>query len=128
LVYDNLLVWNLKYINPADTAGRSSPFGNTTSREDSTGWQRFQEKTGNRVDNFMRHAIFGTEILLTKNFNLRVGYNYRRQREMGLSERRGVNGLSFGFGLKVKRFGFSYAFSKMAFPGNSSVFGLSMSL
>ena len=128
LVYDNMLDWNLKYINPVDTAGSTSPFGSSTSREDSTGWQKFRKKSGNRIDNFMRHTIFGTEIILTKNFNLRVAYNYRRQKELALTERRGANGLSFGFGLKVKRFGFSYSFSKMAFPGNSSIFGITLGL
>lgn len=128
LIYDNALDWNLKYTNVLDTINKSSPFGNTTSTEDSTGWQRFKEKSGNRVDNFMRHIIFGTEISLTKNFNLRVGYNYRRQKEMAVTERRGVNGLSLGFGFKIKRFGISYAFTKMAFPGNSSVLGLTMKL
>ena len=76
----------------------------------------------------MQHFTFGTEILLTKNFNLRIAYNYRRQQEFSLPDRRGANGLSFGFGIKVKRFGLSYSFSKMAFPGNSSVFGISTSL
>lgn len=128
LIYDNALDWNLKYTNALDTINKSSPFGNTTSTEDSSGWQKFKEKSGNRVDNFMRHIIFGTEISLTKNFNLRVGYNYRRQKEMAITERRGVNGLSLGFGFKIKRFGISYAFSKMSFPGNSSVLGLTMKL
>jgi hypothetical protein len=59
---------------------------------------------------------------------LRIAYNYRRQKEFSLPDRRGANGLSLGFGLKVKRFGLSYSFSKMAFPGNSSVFGISTSL
>ena len=36
-----------------------------------------------------------------------------------------ANGLSFGFSFRVKRFGFSYSFSKMAFPGNSSIIGIS---
>jgi hypothetical protein len=47
---------------------------------------------------------------------------------MTLPERRGANGLSFGFGLKVKRFGFSYSFTKMAFPGNSSIFSVSATI
>jgi hypothetical protein len=45
---------------------------------------------------------------------------------MTLTDRRGANGLSFGFGLKIKRFGFSYSFTKMAFPGNSSVIGVTL--
>ncbi len=123
-VYDQLLKWNLRYISPIDTTGQNSSLGAFESTQDSSSWQKFSNKFGARGDNLMRHLTLGTEILITKNFNLRVAYNYRRQREMTLPERRGVNGLSFGFGLRVKRFGFAYSFSKMAFPGNSSIFSL----
>jgi hypothetical protein len=128
MVYDQLLKWNLKYISPIDTAGNSNPFNASETKVDSTRFKKFANRFGNRSDNFMRHITFGTEILLTKNFNLRLAYNYRRQREMTLPERRGANGLSFGFGLKVKRFGFSYSFTKMAFPGNSSIFSVSATI
>lgn len=128
LVYDNLLTRNLKYVNPLDTVGESNPFSSSTSKKDSSGWQKFRKRAGNRTDNFARHFTFGTEILLMKNFNLRIAYNYRRQKEMVLPDRRGANGLSFGFSLKIKRFGFTYAFTKMAFPGNSSVFSLTTTL
>ncbi|MBL7922517.1 MAG: type IX secretion system protein PorQ [Bacteroidia bacterium] len=124
MVYDQLTKWNLKYISPIDTSGKSNPF-NTEVKTDSTKYQRFSRKFANRGDNFLRHITIGTEIVLTKNFNLRIAYNYRRQREMTMPDRRGANGLSFGFSFRVKRFGFSYSFSKMAFPGNSSVIGIS---
>lgn len=123
-VYDQLLKWNLSYISPVDTTGKSSTLNTGDTKKDSSDFQKFKVKAGNRADNFMRHFTFGTEILITKNFNLRIAYNYRRQQEMTLPERRGINGLSFGFGLKIKRFGFSYSFTKMAFPGNSNILGL----
>lgn len=129
IVYDQLFKWKIKYVSPIDTAGKSNTLGSsTTSSADSSGWQKFRVKSGSFLDNFMQHFTFGTEIVLTKNFNLRLAYNYRRQREFTLPDRRGANGLSFGFGFKVKRFGFSYSFTKMAFPGNSSVFGITASL
>ncbi|MDO8998912.1 MAG: type IX secretion system protein PorQ [Bacteroidota bacterium] len=128
MVYDQLLKWNLKYISSIDTAGKSNPFNASETAVDSSKFQKFSNRFGNRSDNFMRHITFGTEILLTKNFNLRLAYNYRRQREMTLPERRGANGLSFGFSLRVKRFGFAYSFTKMAFPGNSSIFSISASI
>jgi hypothetical protein len=127
-VYDQLLRWNLKYISPVDTTGKSNPFNTSEVQMDSSRWQRFSERFGNRSDNFMRHITLGTEILLSKNFNIRLAYNYRRQREMILPERRGVNGLSLGFGFRIKRFGFAYSFTKMAFPGNSSIFNINWSL
>lgn len=124
LVYDQLLKWDLNYISPVDTTGKYSTLNTSDNTQDSTGFQRFKVRSGKIGDTFMRHVIVGTEIVLTKTFNLRIAYNYRRQKEMTLPERRGANGLSFGFGMKVKRFGFSYSFSKMAFPGNSHIFGL----
>ncbi len=128
MVYDQLLKWNLKYISPIDTTGKSNPFNTTDTKTDSTHFQKFSKRFGSKSDNLMRHITFGTEIILTKNFSLRIAYNYRRQREMTLPERRGANGLSFGFNFRVKRFGFSYSFSKMAFPGNSSIFGISATI
>jgi len=126
-IYDQLLKWNLKYISPVDTAGKTSPFG-TEAKQDSTKFQKFANRFGSGADNFLRHLTVGTEIVITNNFNLRIAYNYRRQREMILPERRGANGLSLGFGLKIKRLGMAYSFSKMAFPGNSSIFSFSYSL
>ncbi len=124
LVYDQLLKWNLSYVSPVDTTGKNSSLNASDVKTDSTGFQRFKVRAGKYGDNFMRHIVVGTEIVITKNFNLRIAYNYRRQKEMTLPERRGANGLSFGFGLRVKRFGFSYSYSKMAFPGNSHILGL----
>ncbi len=128
VVYDQLLKWNLKYVSPIDTAGKNNSLGSNSVIADSTGWQKFKVKSGSNLDNLMRHFTFGTEIVLTKNFSLRLAYNYRRQKEFTMPDRRGANGLSFGFGFKVKRFGFSYSFTKMAFPGNSSIFGITASL
>ena len=124
MVYDQLLKWNLKYVSPIDTTGKNSTLGSSDRTQDSTGWQRFKVKAGTRGDNLMRHIVFGTEISLGKNFYVRLAYNYRRQKEMTLPEKRGAAGLSFGFGLKIKRFGFAYSFTKMAVPGNSSMIGL----
>ncbi len=126
IVYDQLLRWNLKYTSPVDTTGKSSSLNFNENPVDSTGWEKFSTRAGSKADNFMRHIVFGTEIILTKNFNLRIAYNYRRQKEMTLPDRRGSSGLSFGFGLKIKRFGFSYSFSKIAFPGNSNTIGITL--
>lgn len=128
VVYDQLLKWNLNYMSPMDAAENNTLGSSNTIPQDSTGFQKFSVRFGNGADNFMRHVTLGTEILLSKNFNLRIAYNYRRQKEMTLPERRGANGLSFGFGFKIKRFGFAYSFSKMAFPGNSSVFSVTLKL
>ncbi len=128
IVYDNLLKWNLKYVSPIDTAGQSNPFDTGKAPTDSTKFQKFYAKFGSNVDNFMRHLSFGTELLFSKNFTVMVGFNYRRQREFSLPERRGANGLCFGFNFKVKKLQFSYSYNQMAFAGGSSIFGLTYKL
>lgn len=125
LLYDQLLKWNMSYVSPVDTTGKASSLNSSDKSQDSTGFQRFRVRAGKHSDNFMRHIVVGTEIVLSKNFIIQVAYNYRRQREMTLPERRGANGLSLGFNLRVKRFGFAYSFAKMSFPGNSHMFGIS---
>ncbi|MBS1652734.1 MAG: type IX secretion system protein PorQ [Bacteroidetes bacterium] len=127
LVYDYLNQWNLKYISPVDTTGQTNPFNSSPSKiQDTSSFKKFTKRFGSKADNFARHITIGAEIILTKNFTLRIAYNYRRQLEMILPDRRGINGFSFGFGFKTKRFGFNYAFTKMAFPGNSSIFNLNI--
>lgn len=126
--YDQLARWNLRYISPIDTAQSANPFNTDETPADSTKFQKFGARFNTGADNTMRHILLGTEFLVSKNFTIRLAYNYRRQREMTLPERRGVNGLSFGFGMKIKRMSFSYSFTKMAFAGNSSILGLTYNL
>lgn len=128
VVYDNLLKWNYKYVSPIDTAGQSNPFDSKEQPADSTKFQKFYKRFGSGTDNFFRHIILGTELSLSKNFMIMIGYNYRRQREFTLPERRGANGLSFGFNVKIKKFQFTYSFSKMAFSGGSNIIGLTYKL
>lgn len=127
VVYDQLLKWNMKYVSTIDTAGKSNPFGDQEVA-DSSKFQKFYKRLGSNTDNLLRHFTFGTEILLSKNLTLMVGYNYRRQREFSLPERRGANGFSFGFNFKVKKFALSYSFSQMAFAGRSSIMGITYKL
>ncbi len=124
-VYDNLLTWNLKYVSPIDTAGQSNPFDTNQEPVDSTKFQKFYKRFGSNADNFFRHVNIGTEIILSKNFMIMAGFNYRRQREFSLTERRGANGLCFGFNVKIKKVNFTYSYNQMAFAGGSSILGLS---
>ncbi|MCE3229274.1 MAG: hypothetical protein K0S32_3825 [Bacteroidetes bacterium] len=126
--YDQMLKWNLKYISPLDTTGQSNPFDTEKNTADSTKFQKFGKRFGNGTDNFFRHLTVGTEILLSENFMIRIAYNHRRQKEMILPERRGANGLSVGFGFKVKRFAFGFAFTKMASAGNYTILNVGWQL
>jgi len=77
----------------------------------------------------LRHFTFGTEVLLTDNFQLRFGYNHQRRQELVLKEgsKKGTNGFSFGFGLKIKRFSFDFARSIYSLAGATNHIGVSVS-
>jgi hypothetical protein len=71
-------------------------------------------------DKLMRHMVVGTEILLGPNFNIRLGYNYLRRQELKLADKPATSGISFGLGMKIKRFNLSYgrAIYHVAGPSN----------
>ncbi|MFL5727989.1 MAG: type IX secretion system protein PorQ [Cytophagaceae bacterium] len=61
------------------------------------------------ADKAGRHLIVGGELILSKNFNVRIGYNYLRRKELRLSSKSGGAGFSWGFMLKVKSFEFAFS-------------------
>lgn len=120
--YDQLLKWDLTYVNPQDASTTIDPFTNKPIVK--TKKQIAYDKGYRFGDRLSRHLIFGTEILLGKNFTIRVAYNFRRGKEMALPDVKKVNGLSVGFGLKVYKFHLDYAYSKYALTGNSHTIGI----
>lgn len=111
---DNLQQWQLAYFNPSDQT--TDFFGDVTREEPSV------------FNNAMRHFVFGAELFPDKGFNLRMGYNVQRSYELSLNDVRTFSGLSFGFGLKVKRFKLNYAFSKYHPVSDSHSFALLIDL
>lgn len=55
-----------------------------------------------------RHLVIGGELLLSKNFNLRIGYNHQRRKEMITTQKSGKSGFSFGGMIRIKSFEFAY--------------------
>lgn len=80
------------------------------------------------MNKLVSHLIFNTEILFTKNFNLRIGYNFLRRKELGFPEKKGLSGISFGLGFRVNRFQFSYAYSVMNPAGGSNHFTITTNI
>ena len=88
--------------------------------------------TGDPIDNsvsfggkVLRHVIIGAELFTEKKFNVRAGYNFRRQAELSLDDLRSSAGFNFGFGLRIKGIQFDYARSVYHFSGGSNHLGLS---
>jgi len=60
------------------------------------------------LDHALSHMVINTELILGKNLRVRFGYNYLRRRELGITDLAGSTGFSWGFGLKLSKFIFSY--------------------
>ena len=114
LTINSLQQWNLAVPNPSNSS--SDLDGNT------------KEESISFLDNMMRHFVIGAELFPEKKFNLRFGYNFRRAAELKLTETRTFAGISAGFGLKMGRLRFDYAFTKYHPVDNSSTFTLYIDL
>ena len=114
LTINNLQKWDISVENPSDS--QTSINGDTTSDKISF------------LDNTFRHFTIGAEFFPEKDFNLRLGYNFRRGRELRLTESRSFSGITAGFGLKMGRLKFNYAFSKFHPASNANTFSLNIDL
>lgn len=115
ITLDHLQQWQIAVVNPSDN--ETSIDGTVT------------EKAPNFFDNATRHLTVGGELFSTKSFNLRMGYNFRRAKELRLTEARTFAGFSFGIGLKLShRMTFNYAYAKYHPVSNASTFSLQFDL
>jgi hypothetical protein len=111
---------DLTYTKPVDPNANTNFFGDNTASTDAG--------TNTTLDKVMRHVVLGAEVLLTKNFNLRIGYNYKRRQELQIEDKTGGVGFSWGFGLKINRFMISYGRATYHLAGASNLFSISSNL
>lgn len=64
-----------------------------------------EEKVSEQI---ARHLVIGGEFILSKNFNIRIGYNHQRRKEMIITNKSGLSGFSFGGMIRIKSFEFAY--------------------
>ena len=114
VTFENLQLLNIAFENEA--RGITDLEGNTT-----------EEKIG-LLDNIVRHTIVGLELFPESGFNLRFGYNFRRSEELRILEQRSFAGLSAGFGIKINKMRFNYAYARYNSAATSSFFGLQIDL
>jgi len=79
-------------------------------------------------DKLLRHAIFGMEFIPGENFYVNLGYNYQRRQELKIPVSAGMVGFSWGFGMKIKKYRFSYGRATYHLAGASNHFSLSVNL
>lgn len=101
MVVHHLERWNLLYDNPYDVQ-QSISIDNQFAEPEIVQY--------GFVDNFFRHLVFQTELIMGKNdgFKLRMGYNHLRKRELTVNGFRSLAGFSGGMGIRIYRFNFDY--------------------
>lgn len=114
ITVDNLQKWKLGVPNPSNQ--KTDLEGNE------------YEENISFLNNLIRHVSFGAELFKNKAINLRMGYNFRRGKELQLQNVRSFGGLSFGIGIKNKYFKFNYAYSKFHSAKNTNTFGIQIDL
>jgi hypothetical protein len=79
-------------------------------------------------DKIARHFVVGGELLLSKNLNLRVGYNHLQRRELRLDNTAGGAGFSFGVMLRVSQFQLDYTHAGYHASGGANYFTIARNL
>jgi hypothetical protein len=108
-LFTNLQKWNLRYENPVNPSGGIDPV--TGEPNEISGIDEF-------ADNLMRHIIVGAEVIIARAVSFQVSYNYKRRQEMKIEQKTATVGFSWGIGLRIRQFQFSYARSAYHLVGS----------
>ena len=107
--------WNLLY----DTEEEITSISFATDTDTSKG-----EVLYDFLDNSFRHMVIGVDIILMKSFYASIGYNHLRHQELKITDKAGLTGFSWGFGVTLKKIGINYARSSYHLAGGSNHFSL----
>jgi hypothetical protein len=104
------LRFSLTAYNLANTYGSYRPNGN---------------KEPGTLDKILRHVNFGAEILIHRNVNMMIGYNYLVHQELKLENAGGIAGISFGFSANIRSF--EFVFSRSAYVVGNAGYAFTIS-
>jgi hypothetical protein len=96
--------------------------------KDETTEELFYEPAENFGKQIMRHLVTGIEIMPSRHFTIRAGYNYQLRQEMKLDQKLSTVGFSMGFGVKTKRFRLDYSNTRFHIAGTSNFISLAVNL
>ena len=119
VTFTHLEKWDLTYEDPDNPKPTVDPL---------TGEEIKESKLKVTGDKLMRHVLLGGEFLLTKNFNVRFGYNYMRRKDLIVDSRKGMVGFSWGLGFKISKFHLSYGRAKYHMAGSTNHFSITTNL
>ncbi|GHA71678.1 type IX secretion system protein PorQ [Pontibacter akesuensis] len=95
LTAHRLYQFDIVYLDP-NAPGQLDENGNEVKEE---------KKLGDKI---ARHFVVGTEFIVSKNFQVRAGYNHLRRKELRLDTKAGGAGFSLGAMLRVRNFELNY--------------------
>lgn len=72
------------------------------------------------LENAMRHAILGVEMIPHKNFYVSAGYNYQRRRELQIESKVSTVGFSWGFGINTSLLNIEFGRATYHLAGSST--------
>jgi len=119
LVVRHLEKWDLTYTDPDHPEPTVDPL---------TGNPLPEKKLGKFLDKGMRHIVVGGELLPSKNFSIRLGFNYERRKELRVDTKVSTIGFCWGFGFRIKKFNFSYARAAYHLAGSPNHITISTNL
>ncbi|MCK4639193.1 MAG: hypothetical protein KAT33_07210, partial [Bacteroidales bacterium] len=109
ILITHLEKWDLTYEDPNNPSEGTDPITGEPNKKN--GFEEFGDK-------LMRHIVIGGEFLITKNFSVRLGYNYQRRQELKVDSKLSTVGFSWGLGLRISKFHFSYSRSAYHLVGS----------
>lgn len=118
-LYHSMQKWDLTYEDPLVVAENTDPI--TGEVQDQSGFADFGDK-------MMRHIVLGAELNITKFLSIRGGYNYGRRQDNGVASKMSTVGFSWGLGLRISKFHFSYARSRYHLAGSPNYITLTFNL
>lgn len=115
--YRYLNRWNITATSDLGE-NKSSLFGNS------------EVKGNSFMDNFFRHLSFGSEIMIgqKEQLQLRLGYNHKVRKELGVSDYFSLSGFSFGFGVKLRKLDIDFSRSIHHLAGGTNQIGLNANI
>lgn len=111
LTAQDLLSGSLSYKIQDDTGSHTSMEGDDT----------FDKK-------LFRHLVLGLEFVPSKNFYVGAGVNPRRRQELRVESLTSTVGYSWGFGIRIYKFNFSYGSTRYHLGGSSNHFSVTTNL
>lgn len=118
IVYRYLDTWKLTYESELNKP-RTDPV---------TGEEETDSRLAQFGDNLMRHIVLGVEFVPSEKFYVAVGYNYKLRQELAFDDRPGAVGLSWGTGLKIRKFRVGYGSTRYHLAGPVNVFSITTNL